>query len=86
MRYELLYDVSNLYYSAGAIEQYTSIVEELEPVMIERLAANPRDFQRQYNPYVILRDIYENRADYQNYMNYLLVSKKKYRAMQIFKI
>ena len=66
MRYELLYDVSNLYYSAGSMKQYTAIVEELEPIMKERLAANPRDFQRQYNPYVILRDIYENREDYQS--------------------
>jgi len=64
MRYELLYDISNLYYSAGAIEPYTQMVTELEPIMLERLAANPRDFQRQYNPYVVLRDIYENRADY----------------------
>jgi len=64
MRYELLYDVSNLYYSAGGKEQYAAIVEELEPIMVKRLEVNPRDFQRQYNPYVILRDIYENRGEY----------------------
>ncbi|MDA3862089.1 MAG: DUF2723 domain-containing protein [Melioribacteraceae bacterium] len=65
MRYELLYDISNLYYSAGANEQYTAMVNELEPIMVARLEANPRDFQRQYNPYVVLRDIYENREDYE---------------------
>ncbi len=65
MRHELLYDVSNLYYSAGAMEQYTAMIKELEPIMLARLEANPRDFQRQYNPYVILRDIYENREEYQ---------------------
>jgi len=64
LRYELLYDISNLYYSAGGIEQYAALVIDLEPIMLARLEANPRDFQRQYNPYVILRDIYENRADY----------------------
>jgi len=64
MRYELLYDISNLYYSANAIEQYNSFISELEPIMVSRLESNPRDFQQQYNPYVILRDIYENREDY----------------------
>jgi tetratricopeptide (TPR) repeat protein len=65
MRFELLYDVSNLYFSSGGIEQYNSIVSELEPIMLARLEANPRDFQRQYNPYVVLRDIYENQGEYQ---------------------
>jgi len=65
LRYELLYDISNLYFSAGGNEQYAAIVKELEPIMIARLEANPRDFQRQYNPYVVLRDIYENRGEYQ---------------------
>jgi len=64
MRQELLYDLSNLYYSAGANKQYAEIVNELEPIMVARLEANPRDFQRQYNPYVVLRDIYENREEY----------------------
>ncbi len=32
--------------------------------MLARLEANPRDFQRDDNPYVILRDIYENREEY----------------------
>ncbi|MBU0473363.1 MAG: DUF2723 domain-containing protein [Bacteroidetes bacterium] len=64
MRYELLYDVSNFYYNAGAMAQYNAIVKDLEPVMLARLEANPRDFQQQYNPYVVLRDIYENRQDY----------------------
>jgi len=65
LRYELLYDISNLYFSAGGLEQYAELVKDLEPFMVASLEANPRDFQRQYNPYVVLRDIYENRADYQ---------------------
>jgi len=64
MRYELLYDVSNLYRSAGAIKQYNEMVAELEPIMLKKLKENPRDFQRQYNPYIILRDIYENKKEY----------------------
>jgi tetratricopeptide (TPR) repeat protein len=64
MRYELLFDISNLYYSTGAMEQYNKMISELEPIMLARLDANPRDFQDQYNPYVVLRDIYENKAEY----------------------
>jgi len=64
MRYELLNDISNLYYSAGAMEQYKEIVEDLEPIMLKMLEENPRDFNRQYNPYVVLKDIYENLGEY----------------------
>ncbi|MBU1114003.1 MAG: DUF2723 domain-containing protein, partial [Bacteroidetes bacterium] len=60
----LLFNLSNFYHSAGAMAQYNAIVNELEPIMLARLEANPNDFQQQYNPYVVLRDIYENRQDY----------------------
>jgi transmembrane protein TMEM260 (protein O-mannosyltransferase) len=62
----LLYNISSFYYSAGAKEQYTELVNELEPIMLARLEANPRDYIQQFNPYTILRDIYENREDYHN--------------------
>ena len=77
MRHELLYDVSNLYYSAGALKQYNKMVEELEPIMVARLEANPKDFQRQYNPYVVLRDIYENRKDYQSLVDLFSILEKE---------
>ena len=77
MRHELLYDVSNLYYSAGALKQYNEMVAELEPIMLARLEANPRDFQRQYNPYVVLRDIYENRKEYQKLVDLFSTLEKE---------
>ncbi len=77
MRHELLYDVSNLYYSAGALKQYNIMVAELEPIMVARLEANPKDFQRQYNPYVVLRDIYENREDYQSLVDLFSILEKE---------
>ena len=40
------------------------ISNELEPKILKMLDENPRDFQRQDNPYVMLRDIYENNGDY----------------------
>ena len=64
MRYELLSDLATLYSSAGGIVQYHNIVAELEPIMLKKLEENPRDFQRKYNPYIILRDLYEKRGDY----------------------
>jgi len=64
MPYDLLYNVANIYYSAGGKEQYRRLVKELEPIMLKRLEANPLDFQQQRNPYIILRDIYENSGEY----------------------
>lgn len=77
LRYELLYDISNLYYSAGGIEQYAELVKDLEPIMIASLKANPRDFQRQYNPYVVLRDIYENQGEHQKLVDLFSILEKE---------
>lgn len=60
----LLSNLASFYYSAGGMKQYLEISNELEPKMLKILDENPRDFQRQDNPYVMLRDIYENNGDY----------------------
>ncbi len=77
MRYELLNDLASLYYSAGALKQYQEIVDELEPKMLKLIQDNPRDFQRQYNPYVILRDIYENRKEYKKLVDLFSILQKE---------
>lgn len=77
MRYELLNDLASLYYSAGGLKQYQEIIDELEPMMLKLIEKNPGDFQRQYNPYVILRDIYENRKEYKKLVDLFSILQKE---------
>ncbi len=64
MPFGLLYEVSNLYYSAGAVDKYKELTKELEKDALAALEKNPQDLQSYYNPYRVLIDIYENTKNY----------------------
>lgn len=64
INYEILYQISYLYFEAGAMEQYKKLAAELEEIGLRMIDRNPRDFARQGNPYLMLRDIYENLGEY----------------------
>ena len=55
----LLYETSNLYLNAGAIEKCNKLSREVEILALEKLEKDPSDIQSYYNPYRILIDIYE---------------------------
>jgi hypothetical protein len=62
----LLYEVSNLYHSAGATERYKKIADEIEQQALAVMEQNPQDVQSYYSPYRVLMTIYENTNDYEN--------------------
>jgi hypothetical protein len=62
----LLYEVSNLYHSAGATERYKKIADEIEQQALGVMEQNPQDVQSYYSPYRVLMTIYENTNDYEN--------------------
>jgi hypothetical protein len=62
----LLYEVSNLYHSAGAKERYKKIADEIEKQALAVMEQNPQDVQSYYSPYRVLMTIYENTNDYEN--------------------
>ena len=66
MPFGLLYEISNLYWGAGARENYKVIAKELEKQANNAIEQNPQDIQSYYNPYRVLIDIYENTNDYEN--------------------
>jgi tetratricopeptide (TPR) repeat protein len=66
MPFGLLYELSNLYYSAGANDKYKEIAKELEEQALIDLEKNPQDLQSYYNPYRVLIDVYENTNDYES--------------------
>jgi len=60
----MLYNIATWYKTAGANKQAEKITNELEPVLLAQLKKNPTNFRSQNNPYIILRDIYESRKEY----------------------
>lgn len=64
IRYELLHDIASLYKSAGEMKRYNLITSEVEKEALRLIEKNPLDFNREYNPYIILKEIYEQRQDY----------------------
>jgi hypothetical protein len=64
MPFGLLYEVSNLYYGAGAIDKYKVLAKKVEMDALEAIEKNPTITQTYYDPYRILIDIYENTKNY----------------------
>ncbi len=71
--YRLLHDIGSLYYSAGGMEQYLQVTEDVEQEAWKRIEANPNDLSNQrYSPYIILKEIYENLGQYNKLVDLFL--------------
>jgi len=64
--YRYMFDIGNIYYSAGGIKQYTEIAKEVEKEALKAIEDNPSDASSYYNPYRILMEIYQKQNDYDN--------------------
>lgn len=76
--YRLLFDVGQLYKSAGGEKQYASIAEEVIKAAERQLELNPDDVQSFYNPYRLLLETYENTAKYDKAVRLLERLQLKY--------
>jgi tetratricopeptide (TPR) repeat protein len=63
MDYRVLYDVSKMYYSAGAFEKYAKFAKEIEKEALESIKDNSSAELNTY-PYQILLDIYDRTKQY----------------------
>ena len=64
MDYRFLYDVGNLYYSAGAIKQYKTLAIEIEKAALQHLNESVSNIQSPYNSFSILERTYLNLKEY----------------------
>ena len=64
MDYRILYDVSNIYYSAGGMDQYKKIAKDIEPIALQNLNISMEDLQSPYNSFSMLERIYVNLKEY----------------------
>ncbi len=63
MDYQILFEVGNMYYNAGAEKRYKEVAGDIEKGALKAMEENPQDVQSYYNPYRILIETYENLKD-----------------------
>ncbi len=71
MRFEILSDITRLYYMAGGMTQFHKFADMVERDALGAVQENPNDVQRYYNPYRILLDIYDMEKNYQKSVSLL---------------
>jgi len=69
--YRLLNDVANTYFSAGARDRYVELAREIEKVALNDLELNPMNVSSDYNPYFLLKQIYDNLGEYNKFLDVL---------------
>lgn len=74
--YRLLNDVANTYFSAGNIEKYRELAREIEADALRMLEANPMNVGGDYNPYFVLKQVYDNLGEYGKFLDVLQKLKK----------
>ncbi len=75
--YRLLNDVANTYYSAGAIDRYTELAREIEADALKNLESNPMNVSGDYNPYFVLKQVYDKLGEHNKFLEIL----QKLKAM-----
>jgi hypothetical protein len=58
------FEMSGVYFAAGAIEKYKKLAGKIEKIALKQLEKNPMDVEGYYNPYRILSEIYSNLKEY----------------------
>ena len=74
--YRLLNDVANTYYSAGDIEKYRELAKDIEADALKMLELNPMNVGGDYNPYFVLKQVYDNLGEYNKFLDILQKLKK----------
>jgi len=71
MDYRIEYDVAMLYSKIGNQQKFKELSDNVMLRAEEEIKNNPSNVQSYYNPYRILLDIYEARAEYQKALDLL---------------
>ncbi len=72
INYTLLNDIGNLYFDAGAMDKYLPIAREVEKQALRQININPlANLNNGYNPYLILRQVYDNLKEYGKFVSVL---------------
>lgn len=59
MDYRLLFNMANIHYKAGDMNTFREMAKEIEKEALDKINENPKNISGYYNPYLILKVIYE---------------------------
>jgi hypothetical protein len=59
MDYRLLFNMANIYFKAGDMNTFREMAKEIEKEALDKINENPKNISGYYNPYLILKVIYE---------------------------
>ncbi len=76
--YRLMFDVGQIYKSAGADKQYAALAGDVIKEAEKQLEINPDDVQSFYNPYRLLLETYDNTGNYDKAVKLLERLQLKY--------
>ncbi len=69
MDYRLMNDISTIYLASGDTAKYRKLARKVEAIALERINKNPADVEGgNYNPYFILKQIYDNLGEYEKFI------------------
>ncbi len=71
MDYRLLNDVGNIYFLAGDTVTYKKIARKIEKIALAKLDEDPENIYGDYNPYFLLKGIYDNLHEYDKFVKVL---------------
>lgn len=69
--YRLLNDIANTYRAAGANDRYIELTKDIEREALRSIESNPLNVGGDYNPYFVLKQIYDNLGQYDKFLNVL---------------
>lgn len=76
--YPYMFEISQLYNTAGATAQYAKMSQKIEKIALQQLQNNPNDVSGYYNPYRVLSEIYGNRKQYDKAVDLFVKLQQKY--------
>jgi hypothetical protein len=71
MDYRLKFQLATIYYKAGDINTFRTLSDEIEKEALVIIAENPRNISGYYNPYLLLKALYEYGGDYDKELDIL---------------
>lgn len=69
--YRILYDLGNIYKTAGDSVKFRSIAREVIPLAYQNMTSDLRSLQSPYNSYRMLEDLYVNLKEYDKALDIL---------------
>ncbi len=67
----ILNNIANIYFSANEIDKYKDLAKDIETAALKDIERSPMNVGGDYNPYFVLKQIYDNLGEYGKFLDVL---------------